>query len=325
MALPFDLPVLSRGFAELTPTARAAGAEVLAASGRAVGAVLGEEVAIQARVVPGLPGGRAFAARMTIDLAGLPGTATLEVEPALVVRVVDRLAGGTGDVTPAAALTPIEATALELAALSALDAAAAIPAVEAALAPRLARGGPEPISPLAVELEVTAGPIRGRARLLVPAAALRALAGAPEVRRPDLALPVSLRGGTAALSLEDLDALEPGDVVVLDPPEGGLESLVVPGGLRIRGRFAEEGFHVEEIQMSRRMSELPVLLEVELAQVEVTLADLARLEPGNALPIALDRRGIVTLRVGGRAVARGELVDVEGAIGVRVLSVEVVP
>jgi type III secretion protein Q len=44
-----------------------------------------------------------------------------------------------------------------------------------------------------------------------------------------------------------------------------------------------------------------------------------------ALPLAIDRRGLVTLRVGERAVARGELVDVEGVIGVRIVASEVWP
>jgi type III secretion protein Q len=52
----------------------------------------------------------------------------------------------------------------------------------------------------------------------------------------------------------------------------------------------------------------------------VPLAELARLEPGAAIPLGIDRRGVVTLRIGERPVARGELVDVDGAIGVRVLS-----
>ncbi len=65
---------------------------------------------------------------------------------------------------------------------------------------------------------------------------------------------------------------------------------------------------------------VPVLLEVELARVPLPLAELARLEPGAALPLAIDRRGLVTLRVGDRAVARGELVDVDGAVGVRIVS-----
>lgn len=65
---------------------------------------------------------------------------------------------------------------------------------------------------------------------------------------------------------------------------------------------------------------VPVLLEVELARVSLPLTDLARLEPGAALPLAIDRRGLVTLRLGDREVAKGELVDVEGTVGVRILS-----
>jgi type III secretion protein Q len=65
---------------------------------------------------------------------------------------------------------------------------------------------------------------------------------------------------------------------------------------------------------------IPVLLEVELARVALPLAELARLEPGAVLPLAIDRRGLVTLRLGDREVARGELVDVDGAVGVRILS-----
>ncbi len=66
---------------------------------------------------------------------------------------------------------------------------------------------------------------------------------------------------------------------------------------------------------------IPVLLEVELARVMLPLAELARLEPGAVLPLAIDRRGLVTLRLGEREIARGELVDVEGTVGVRILSV----
>jgi type III secretion protein Q len=77
--------------------------------------------------------------------------------------------------------------------------------------------------------------------------------------------------------------------------------------------------------MTERNAQLTVLLEVELARVEVPLAELARLEPGAALPLSLDRRGLVTLRVGERAIGRGELVDVDGAVGVRVIALEDAP
>lgn len=324
MALPFGLPAVSRGHAELTSASRRLGAAVAEAAARALSDLVGAEVSVNGRPVPGRAWPRPAAARIAVDLPALPGTAILEVEPALVVRLVDRMAGGDGAPALAAALTPVEATALELLALAALDGACAAEAVEERLAPRLARAAPEPAGALAIELEVAAGPARGRARLLLPPAAVRALRGPAELDRP-IPVPGSLRRGSAALTAAELDALEPGDVLVVDPPADGRDALVLPGGLRALGRIDGEGFHVEETEMVERHAQLPVTLEVELARVDVPLAEVARLEPGSVLALNLDRRGLVALRMGERAVARGELVDVEGAVGVRILSLEVAP
>lgn len=327
MALPFDLPALSRVLADLSPSARATGAEAAAAAGRSLSSLLGREVRIEARVVPGAALVHAPAARVALDLPALPAQAALEVEPALVVRLVDVLAGGPGAAESATALTPLEAAALELFALAALDGACSVQAIEEALSPRLARGTADAPSALAVELRISAGDVAGRARLLVPAAAVRALRGPPPLDAPALALPLaaSLRAGSSALLPGELEALAPGDVVVFDPPPDGLEDLVLPGGLRARGTRVEDTFRVEETTMTDRHAQLPVTLEVELARVEIPLAELARIEPGSAIPLPIDRRGLVTLRSGERAVARGELVDLDGAVGVRILSIEVAP
>jgi type III secretion protein Q len=325
MALPFDLPALSRGFADLTPAARDRGAEIARAAAAALEVLAGGPVSIEARPVPGVPAPRALAARVALDLVALPAPAVLEVEPQLVVRLVSRLAGGDGAPDPAAALTPVEATALELLALTALDGACAVTAVDAVLAPRLARGVREPSGALAVELTVDAAGLRGRARLLVPPAAVRALAGEPDLPRASVVLPASVRRGAAILRRDELEALAPGDVVLVDAADGPA-ALVLPGGARALGQLdGDDRFHVEETTMAVRISELPVRLEVELARVELTLGALAALAPGAALPLALDRRGEVVLRAGERAIARGELVDIDGAIGVRILSVEGTP
>jgi type III secretion protein Q len=265
-------------------------------------------------------------ARLAVDLCALPAAGVLEVEPRLVVAIVDTLAGGPGEGAGATALTPVETCALELLALAALDGACSVTAVEEALAPRLARGAAEPGSALAIEIDVASGAIAGRARLLLPPAAVRALAG-PVQSGPALAARVtaSLRSGGAPLSPEELEALAPGDVLLVDPPGAASDVLVLPGGARIAGRLEGEALHVQEIVMTESNALLPIRLEVELARVEVTLADVARLEPGAALPLSLDRRGLVTLRVGERAIARGELVDVDGAVGVRILSLGEAP
>ncbi len=327
MPLPFDLPALSRGFGELSPAVRAVGRETAAAAARSLSALLSREVGIRARALAGAPPPRAPAARIAVDLSAVPAQAVLEVDPALAVRLVDLLAGGTGTAAGATDLTPVEIAALELFALAALEGVCSVRAVEDALAPRLARGVSDPPSPLAVEVEIAAGDLAGRARLLLPPAAVRALRAALPAGGPiaSAALPASLRRGAVVLTGDELDALAPGDVVILDASSDGREALVLPGGLTLRGRREEGTFHVEETVMAERQAQLPVTLEVELARIEIPLADLARLEPGSALPLGIDKRGLVTLRAGERPVARGELVDLDGAVGVRILSVEVTP
>jgi type III secretion protein Q len=327
MSLPFDLPACSRGFAALGPAARAAGAEAALGAARALGEVLGLEVRLQGRAHPVAASPGAAVAALPIELGALPGTALLEVEPALVARLVGRLAGEPGPIPAAGELTPLEASALELLVLAAIDGAAGVELVAERLAPRLVRSAPPPASPLAVDLEVAAGEVRGRARLLLPPAAVAALAGAPALEEPLLSFPLfaSLRGGAAPLLPEELAALAPGDVVLVDPPPEGRHRLRFPGGFTAEGPVADGALTVERTSMDDRLAEIPVTLEVELARVPLTLADLARLTPGSTLPLHLDKRGLVTLRLGERAVARGELVDVDGAVGVRVLSMEAAP
>ena len=79
--LPFDLPPVSRGFAALTVRARRQGAEAAAAASRALAEVLGGDVELRGRALPGPPWPRTPAAELAVDLARLPAAATLEVEP----------------------------------------------------------------------------------------------------------------------------------------------------------------------------------------------------------------------------------------------------
>lgn len=325
--LPFDLPAVSRGFAALTPAASAVGTRTAEAAAAALAALLGRDVSVQARPSPGAAAPRAAVARVALDFAAVPAAAILEVEPGLVVALVDALAGGNGAARGATTLTPIEASAFELFALAALDGACSVVEIERALAPRLSRGTAEPASALAIEIAIAAGSIAGRGRLLVSAAAVRALADPCAVTgvAATTPIPLSVRSGRAPLTPDELAALSPGDVVLLDAPGEAPDALVLGGGARFTGRLEDDHFHVSEVTMTERNAQLPVVLEVELARVEVPLSEIARLEPGAALALGIDRRGLVTLRVGERAIARGELVDVEGAVGVRVLSVEGIP
>lgn len=64
--------------------------------------------------------------------------------------------------------------------------------------------------------------------------------------------------------------------------------------------------------------EAPVVVRVELASLSLTARDVATLRPGDVLETGRRVGGPVLLRVGGRVVAKGELVDVEGELGVRI-------
>jgi type III secretion system YscQ/HrcQ family protein len=64
--------------------------------------------------------------------------------------------------------------------------------------------------------------------------------------------------------------------------------------------------------------EAPVVVRVELGVVSLSAGDWAKLRPGDVLETGRRIAEPVILRVAGRAVARGELVDVDGEVGVRV-------
>jgi flagellar motor switch/type III secretory pathway protein FliN len=67
------------------------------------------------------------------------------------------------------------------------------------------------------------------------------------------------------------------------------------------------------------VGDAPVDLRVELARVALTLAELGELRPGEVIVTGRPLGAEVVLRAGERAVAMGELVDVEGELGVRIL------
>ena len=323
--LPFELPSVSRGYAELGRDGRAAGLRAAEGAARALSHLVGCELAIEGRALPGSDAPGLGCGRLGLVLGAVSAAGVLEVDAGLVVRLVDRLAGGPGDAVGASGLTPLEQAALELLALAALDGVCrAAPEIDERMAPRLARSAGGTRSPLLVDLRIACGAASGRARLLLPAEALRALRGvAPDGDPPDaVRVTASLRAGWTRLEPAELEALACGDVVLLDEPPEGRHVLAFPGGLRATGRLEEDSLHVEETSVADHRSQIPVMLEVELARFPLPLADLARLEAGTVLPLPVDRRGLVVLRAGDHAVARGELVDVDGAVGVRILSLE---
>jgi type III secretion system YscQ/HrcQ family protein len=320
--LPFDLPTVAPALTEVDASLIELGARAARSAALGLSSVLGGEAAVHGRLLPGLPE-PAGATLVPIELTTLAGIASLAVDCGFASRLAERVAGGAGRKAAAGPLTAAERAVVELAILGALDSLAAETEIEAALGPRLALRGGMPTRPLCVELTISAAGTQGRALLILPEAALRALPRKGEISPALQDVPVrgSFRNGQVALDADELEDLRRGDVLLLDPAVGETSTLQLPGGLAATGRITGDSLEVEEVQLpedGRSAGTVPVLLEVELATVTLPLRDLARIAPGAVLPLGIDRSGRVTLRVGDRAVAHGELVDVDGGVGVRI-------
>jgi flagellar motor switch protein FliN/FliY len=68
-------------------------------------------------------------------------------------------------------------------------------------------------------------------------------------------------------------------------------------------------------------TDVPVTLTVELGRINLPLRRLADLKPGDILELGRHSREPVELTSGGRLVARGELVQIDTELGVRVTNV----
>lgn len=140
----------------------------------------------------------------------------------------------------------------------------------------------------------------------------------PGLRMASAHLPCTVRATAAFLSVEDANALTPGDLLILQPAPwravltaGPLDDTQVvfdPGTGRVEqgGRMAGEMGQEEAAEQLRRF-QVPV--ELALAAGSATLAELAALREGGTLPLGPVTAGLsVTLSVGGRALGTGELV-----------------
>lgn len=189
---------------------------------------------------------------------------------------------------------------------------------------------------------------RGRARLWLPASVLSRAAHALPREAP---APIHAMVAAARLSLgvvagegfvqsADVSRLESGDVVLLsglERAEGVVRgrARLVAQGFELRGQLGEQGFELasvtprpgrQEESMERQAGEqvsgpppIPVSVEVELTRVQLSISELGALRPGAVIPLRIDGTEPVLLRIGDRAVALAELVELEGQVGARVL------
>ncbi len=88
-----------------------------------------------------------------------------------------------------------------------------------------------------------------------------------------------------------------------------------PGGL------APEESGEEHAEALSAAADAPLTIGVELARFTLTFQELAAIRPGEVVATGRPVGTEVVLRIGDRAVATGELVDVEGEVGVRILRI----
>jgi type III secretion protein Q len=200
---------------------------------------------------------------------------------------------------------------------------------------------------IVLEIEARAGDRAGTVHLLLPEALVTAAPRTPAagLRRLELcAVRCPVEVGRGLVPAPQLAALAAGDVVVLDdlrlnPERGGPARLragrlvfplnVAPGGLATVAEAPYETRSCEGDPMpettgvpsTERLAALEVEVAAEIGRVVLSGREIAGLGPGSVVELRRPLGGPVDLLVQGRLIARGELVDVDGEVGVRVLEV----
>lgn len=275
----------------------------------------------------------------------------LELAPELALALVDRLVGGEGAAAAATGpLTDVERGVVLYAAARLLIStswrAAAVVTAPLAVAAVVGDEGSAVWSTM-----LHFGAARGIARVWVPARFAKGEAPPRSLRGVGVTLSVAL--GEAELRAAELASLRPGDVIVLDACWWRTEHLarVRVDGARRTTWWCDEELRVIRIETGHdaptgegaimndetgtsgdtdtaentdvvtRVGDAPVVLTVEVARVRMPLEELARLREGEVLVTGCPIGARVVLRAGDEVIGEGELVDVEGEVGVRLLAV----
>lgn len=152
-------------------------------------------------------------------------------------------------------------------------------------------------------------------RIFLPDALLEAMrkahpAAGTGKSHPQLSWNIRCAAGYADLSLAETQGLEFGDIVLIEPEASWFVA-------------DERTISMPQDQAtgsSPDLSALPVRLHVVLGEKEMTLADLQSLDTGAILELDHDKSGHVDIALNGKLAGTGTLVEVEGKLGVKILS-----
>ncbi|HEY5948702.1 MAG TPA: FliM/FliN family flagellar motor switch protein [Kofleriaceae bacterium] len=178
---------------------------------------------------------------------------------------------------------------------------------------------------IVVELAITLGDVAISIQLCAPAELL--LRVPPPRPLPSwfettlLDVPIVL--GRCALEARSLDRLALRSVITLERPSAGAELDVLAGRVGISAAPNAVVAKVATGYVARDMSlpdEAHVELTVALGTTQLSLRQLSELAIGQIIQLGRPLAGPFELRAAGRVVGRGELVDVDGELAVRIVS-----
>jgi type III secretion protein Q len=172
---------------------------------------------------------------------------------------------------------------------------------------------------------------------------------APAHETPSLPLPLQLCLGETDLPLQQLQSLQHGDVIFLTRPFiQNRQQLYLrnasPNGPRWGIPASLDGITLHILQAPHTMAtsdtsvhsvatdasdaefsleQIPICLSFDVGSKTVSLQELQTMQPGQVLNLERPLQEYVTIRANGAAVGSGQLVEIDGRLGVMVASLRV--
>ncbi len=144
---------------------------------------------------------------------------------------------------------------------------------------------------------------------------------------------VWLEIGTMTLAISELEEIEVADVLMIEAVEENARNqklrLRLVSGERFRASFDNETLKIESgvIKMSNEnendviaMGDLPVKLTFDIGDMELPFHEVESLTAGYIINLKKPFSEVVKIRSQNRVIGTGELVDINGKVGVRIIS-----
>ncbi|MFZ1341826.1 type III secretion system cytoplasmic ring protein SctQ [Thiothrix eikelboomii] len=157
-----------------------------------------------------------------------------------------------------------------------------------------------------------------------------------ELQWENLEANLFLEIGTATVSVQEVNHFEPSDIILLDNNSFRRDGLI---RLRLNTLLycgaqliAEPNRQItittdwnimsdnDQKQSVQQINQLPVQLSFDLGQKTLSFNEVKQLRPGYVIDLSQSLPEVVQIRAQNKLIGTGELVDISGRIGVRILS-----